>query len=314
MNLSGLKLRIGVGTMDSRGKIISSFYVIKIDNRPIYIGYTNRNYLARFKEHIHQKDLPDTATIELVDTMSFDFTWDEQRVSKNAKAVSNMENYLIRKFNTTDSEYQKGIGNNLGGQTWNSVKSFVRSNKNNPRYISMSNKEILEYLENYQSNRKYLGHFISNMDRPESIYLQKFIIHMERTEYTYLRNFVIDMNRPEATYIRSFISHIERTEARYIKDFVSHIDRPESTHLKSFVSNMYRPEDRYLKSFIHDMNRLEFTYLKGFISHMDRAEGIYLSNFIKRIERTESTYISNFINRIERPESVYISNFIGRMK
>lgn len=255
--------------MDSRGKIISSFYVIKIDNRPIYIGYTNRNYLAIFKEHIHQKDLPDTATIELVDTMSFDFTWDEQRVSKNAKAVSNMENYLIRKFNTTDSEYQKGIGNNLGGQTWNSVKSFVRSNKNNPRYISMSNKEILEYLENYQSNRKYLGHFISNMDRPESIYLQKFIIHMERTEYTYLRNFVIDMYRPEDRYLKSFIHDMNRLEFTYLKGFISHMDRAEGI------------------------------YLSNFIKRIERTESTYISNFINRIERPESVYISNFIGRMK---------------
>lgn len=271
---------------NNNSKIVSSFYLIRVKNKPSYVGYTNRNYLARFKEHVHQKDLPDTATVELVDTMSFDFTWDEQIISKNAKAVSDMESYLIRKFNTADSKYQNGLGKSLGGQAWASVKSFVRSNKNNPRYISMSNEEILEYLENYQSNRKYLGHFISHMDRPESIYLQKFISHMDRTEGIYLSNFInhmdrlesaylrifiSNMKRPEAIYVSSFVSTMARPEAIYLSNFVRTMNKPEVRYLKSFVSNMYRPEDRYLRDFIHDMSRLEFTYLKRFISSMNSA-------------------------------------------
>ena len=57
-------------------KIVSSFYVIKIDDNPIYVGYTNRSLKTWFREHRESKGLPSSATIELIDTMSFDLTWD----------------------------------------------------------------------------------------------------------------------------------------------------------------------------------------------------------------------------------------------
>ena len=36
--------------------IISNFYLIREDNIPVYVGYTNRPVKQRFREHLRDKD------------------------------------------------------------------------------------------------------------------------------------------------------------------------------------------------------------------------------------------------------------------
>ena len=222
-------------------KIVSSFYVIKINNNnPIYVGYTNRSLKTRLREHRESKGLPSSATIELIDTMAFDFTWNEQEILKNAEAVSIRENYLIHKFGTENSEYQKGLGDRLCGQTFASVIGFVRNNKDNPKYLGMSSEEVLEYLEKYRANSNYLSNFISSMNRPEATYLSNFIHHMNRPEHRHISDFINDMKRPEGRYIKDFINNMKSPEATHLSNFVSHMARPEATYLSNFVNHMTR--------------------------------------------------------------------------
>ena len=125
-------------------KIISRFYLITIDNKPVYVGYTNRTIKQRFREHIKEKDLPEGTEIKQIDKLEFDFTWDIVQVNENAKLVSDRESRLIDEYNTKDSIYQKGLGNTQGGRTWVNVKAFVHSNKDNPQYKRMDSQELLE--------------------------------------------------------------------------------------------------------------------------------------------------------------------------
>lgn len=127
--------------------IKSNFYLIRGDNKPIYVGYTNRPIKRRFDEHKKYKDFShyNRVTIEKIDELSYDFTWNEQVLYKNANEVSIRESNLILKYGTQDSEYQKAVG---GGQTWGDIKYFVKHNKNNPLYLNMSKRSIDKYLRN----------------------------------------------------------------------------------------------------------------------------------------------------------------------
>lgn len=53
--------------------IISKFYVIKINETPIYVGFTNRTLAQRLREHKIFKNIPENATITeyLEKSMSF---------------------------------------------------------------------------------------------------------------------------------------------------------------------------------------------------------------------------------------------------
>ena len=74
----------------------SNFYLIRVDNTPVYIGYTNRPIKTRFREHLHDKDFGDgKVTQESLGSMSFDFTWDINLINQYAKEVSDRETELI---------------------------------------------------------------------------------------------------------------------------------------------------------------------------------------------------------------------------
>ena len=163
----------------NKNKIISRFYVIYGDNTPIYVGYTNRTVRQRFKEHQKDKDFSSYSKVEVkeVDKQEFDFTWDIVQVNDNAKQVSDKESELISQYGTTNSLYQKGLGDIQGGQTWASVKGFVHSNKDNPKYTEMSSKELLSYLEDYRKKYIKLSHFISHYQDPKVSKLINFVSH-----------------------------------------------------------------------------------------------------------------------------------------
>ena len=145
-----------------KGKIVSRFYLITLDNKNIYVGYTNRPIKERFREHVKDKELPKEATVKQIDKLEFEFTWDMVVVNENAKRVSKRENELIAEYGTGSSKYQKGLRDNLGGQTWASVKGFVHSNKDNPQYTGMDSQELLAYLDNYRKRMSKLSHFVAS--------------------------------------------------------------------------------------------------------------------------------------------------------
>ncbi len=96
-------------------QLVSRFYLITLRGQPVYVGYTNRPIKQRFTEHKHDKDFGDVKPeIQLLDTLTFDFSWDISVINDYAQQVDNRERELIAEYGTQDSIYQKAIG---GGQT-----------------------------------------------------------------------------------------------------------------------------------------------------------------------------------------------------
>ena len=140
-------------------QIVSRFYLITIDNDPIYVGFTNRPISVRFREHKHDKELPDSAKVQEIDKLVYDFSWDIVTVNINAKEVSDRESELIKQYGTQDSLYQKSIG---GGQVWNEIKHFITINREDPFWKSMPEDTILEVIEKIKSKKVRMWHVISH--------------------------------------------------------------------------------------------------------------------------------------------------------
>ena len=140
-------------------QIVSRFYLITLDNNPVYIGFTNRDIATRFREHKHDKDLPDNAVVQEVDKLVYDFSWDVATVNNNAKEVSDREAELIEKYNTQDSIYQKDIG---GGQVWNEIKHFIIINREDPFWQSMPEDIILATIDKIKAKKARMTDLINH--------------------------------------------------------------------------------------------------------------------------------------------------------
>ena len=140
-------------------QIVSRFYLITIDDDPLYVGFTNRPISVRFREHKHDKELPDNAKVKEIDKLVYDFSWDVATVNKNAKEVSDREAELIEKYGTQDSIYQKAIG---GGQVWNEIKHFIIINREDPFWQSMPEDIILATIEKLKAKKARLDSVINN--------------------------------------------------------------------------------------------------------------------------------------------------------
>jgi len=157
-------------------KITSRFYVIYGDYEPIYVGYTNRTVRQRFREHKEDKDFSEYENIEvkeLVDEkLSFNFTWNHEQTCRNANKVSLREGQLVQQYGTQDSIFQKASG---GGQTWATEKWFVKSNRDNPRFIGMSGADIKAFLKEEKAVTTWIGNFIGHMKPVEEVWLGNFV-------------------------------------------------------------------------------------------------------------------------------------------
>lgn len=192
-------------------KIVSNFYLIKINGKPSYVGYTNRPIKTRFREHKKDKDFGDgLVEVESLGSLEYDFTWNEELINSYAKEVSDKETELILTYGTQDSIWQKGTSGNLGGQTWASVKYFVRTNRENPKFRNLSEQDILTYMETSDKVARYLSHFVSSMNDPVAIYMKSFVSTMDDPVAIYLKNFVNDMDDPVAIYMKNFVSTMKK--------------------------------------------------------------------------------------------------------
>ena len=248
-----------------KGKIVSRFYLITLDNKNIYVGYTNRPIKERFREHVKDKELPKEATIKQIDKLEFEFTWDMVQVNENAKLVSKRENELIDEYNTKDSKYQKGLRDNLGGQTWASVKAFVHSNEDNPQYRGMDSQELLAYLDSYRKRMKKLSNFITNYRDPRLTKLHNFIIHYQDPRLSKLSSFISHYKDPRLSKLSAFIGSYKDPRINKLANFISHYQDPRLTKLSNFVTNYKDP--RFIK-------------LSNFITHYQDPRRIKLSTFI----------------------------------
>ena len=154
----------------------SNFYLIKVDNTPVYIGYTNRPIKTRFREHLHDKDFGDgEVTVEELDNLAFPFTWDITLINQYAKEVSTRENELIAEYETGDSIWQKGVNGQVGGQAWADVKNFVSTNRNNPKFARVEEADVVELIAYQKKVKQELYNVIGGTIPKETIRLYNVI-------------------------------------------------------------------------------------------------------------------------------------------
>ena len=277
-------------------QLVSRFYLITLRGQPVYVGYTNRPIKQRFTEHKHDKDFGDIEPeITLIDTLSFDFSWDIGVINGYAQQVDDRERELVAEYNTQDSFYQKAIG---GGQTWADVKHFVRTNHNNPKFAGLADDEILTLIARENVTRRYMTNFVSTMDDPVAIYMKSFVTTMDDPVAIYMKNFVHNMDDPVAIYMKSFVSSMDDPVAIYIKSFVSRMDDPVAIYMKNFVSRMNDPLAIYMKSFVNHMDDSVASYMKNFVHNMGDPVAIYMKNFVSHMDNPVATYMKNFVGRM----------------
>lgn len=263
-------------------KIISRFYLITIDNKPVYVGYTNRAVKQRFREHIKDKDLPEGTEVKQIDKLEFDFTWDIDKVYENANLVSGRESELILKYKTQDSIYQKGLSDKLGGQTWANIKGFVHNNKDNPKYREMSDQELLEYLDSY---RKHV------------IKLSSFISHYKDPRFTKLNDFVSSYRDYRLDKLYNFIKHYNNDiRLNKLSHFINKYQDYRLNKLANFIIRYHDPRMDKLSSFVGRYQDTRLIKLRNFVNHYNDDNRIQkLSNFVSGYRDPRLGKLHNFI-------------------
>lgn len=233
--------------------IISKFYLIRGDGRPIYVGFTNRTIQQRFTEHKYEKDFSEysTVTVELIDEISYNFTWDEKVLYSNANEVSLHEEQLVDKYGTQNSPYQKAMG---GGQVWSYEKWFVHNNKGNPKFINMSGSDIERYIEEEHEIDSYMEKFIGNMREPAETYIEHFIDSMVDPVEVFMKNFVGNMSDPVDIYMKNFVNDFSDPVNSYMKSFVNNMQDPVVSYMSNFINHMEDPVETYMRSFVGNMS------------------------------------------------------------
>ena len=250
-----------------KGKIVSRFYLITLDNKNIYVGYTNRPIKERFREHVKDKELPKEALIKQIDKLEFEFTWDMAVVNENAKLVSKRENELIDEYGTSSSKYQKGLRDNLGGQTWASVKAFVHSNEDNPQYKGMDSQELLAYLDNYRKRMGKLSNFITHYKDPRLTKLSNFISSYKDPRLSKLSTFISRYKDPRLSKLSAFIGSYKDPRLSKLSTFISSYKDPKLDKLHHFISNYKDPRLDKLHSFVSSYRDPRLDKLSHFIGN-----------------------------------------------
>ena len=295
-------------------KIVSNFYLIRLDGEPVYVGYTNRPIETRFREHLKDKDFGDIEpTVESLGSLEYDFTWDEGLINSYSKEVSDRETELILEYGTQYSVWQKGLGYTLGGQTWTNVKHFIRTNRDNPKFRGLSEESILAYLETGNTVYRYIKSFVYTMNVPEVSYMKSFVSNMDLPNVRYMKSFIGNMKEPTARYLTNFVSTMNLPEVAYMSGFVGTMNLPEVTYMKSFVSHMDLPETIYMRSFVSTMNLPEVSYMKHFVGHMNLPETIYMTGFVGSMLIPEVRYMKDFVNGMRLPMVLYMKDFVSHM-
>ena len=281
-------------------KITSRFYIIYGDYEPIYVGYTNRTVRQRFMEHKRDKDFSEYGNVKVKELtnekLSFDFTWNYEQTCNNADKVSFREGQLVQQYGTQDSEYQKAVG---GGQTWASEKGFVKNNKDNPKFVGMSDIGIKEYLSNIRVSERWLYSFVGNINPAEKIWIGHFVSTMVPTEEQWLHG---------------FISTMVPVEKCWIVDFVNHMNPTKIVWLSGFVSTMVPVEENWLHTFVNTMRPIEFMWVEKFTADMFQAEEVWLKNFVSGMIPENERWIHNFISNMKPLEKRWLNNFSSSMK
>ena len=292
----------------------SNFYLIRLDNTPVYVGYTNRPIKTRFREHLHDKDFGDgEVTQESLGSMSFDFTWDINLINQYAKEVSDRETNLIAEYGTATSIWQKGFNGLVGGTVWSDIKHFVSTNRNSPKFAGLSEDEILSYLQQEDIVRQYMSSFVSNMNTPIVIYMSSFVDGIRDPVASYMHTFVNHIQNPVASYMSSFVDDIRDPVAVYMKDFVNHIQNPVASYMSSFISTLRDHTGRYMADFVNGMKLPGVQYMKSFVSTMILPEEQYMKSFVTHMSDPTDRYMKSFVTHMSDPTDRYMADFVTNM-
>jgi len=251
-------------------KITSKFYVIYGDGIPIYVGYTNRAVKQRFREHKEDKDFSDYEEVHVEELkeekLVYDFTWNYDQTCKNADEVSLREGQLVQEYNTQDSCYQKADG---GGQTWASEKWFIKSNKDNPKFLGMSSEQIKNRIK---------------LEKEVQVDIGSFVSHMKSQYQVDIGHFVSNMNPQYQTDIGSFVNSMK---SQY------------QTDISNSVNDMKLQYQVDIHDFVHDMKHQYQTDISHFVSHMQPQYQTDISNFVNNMRPQYQVDIHNFISRMK---------------
>lgn len=248
--------------------IKSKFYLIRGDGEPIYVGFTNRPIKQRFSEHKADKNFSDyeSVTIEKIDELNYEFTWNEDILYKNANEVSVRENQLIIEYETQDSRYQKAVG---GGHVWTYEKWFVKTNKDNPKFVGMSGEEVENYVE-LESNRiQKLWSYIGSTITSHLIKQQHYIGH---TIPCYLRKQNDYIGNTTPIYLRKQKNYVNNTMPIYLRKQKSYIGYTVPIHLRKQKDYINHTKPSYLikqKNYIGDTMPIHLRKQKNYISNTD---------------------------------------------
>ena len=291
-------------------KIISRFYVITLNKKPVYVGYTNRPIEQRFNEHKRDKDFGKIQPeIEQIAQLEYEFTWDTNKIDRYANEVNNKECELIKQYNTQNSKYQKANG---GGQNWADIKYFVNTNHNNPKFLNMAESDVLKRIENEHNINKYLK-FFQLINTDVSIYMRSFISNMHNPATQYIQSVISSMHEPTTQYMKTFISNMHNPTNRYINDCINSIKNPPSQYMQSFITSIHNPPTQYIIHFINNMNNPATRYINDCIGHMEEPKMQYMKNFIGNMNNPPTQYMKDFINHMYNPATIYIHNCISHM-
>lgn len=236
--------------MYKHNEIISNFYLIRENGRPIYVGYTNRDIKKRFKEHINEKDFTGDATVEEVDSLSFPFTWDINTINQYAKQVSDRETSLITEYGTSSSIWQKGVNRRVGGQTWADIKHFVSINRNNPKFAGVEEADVVELIAYQKIVKQELQSVISNTTDTESRTLRNVIDNTKTAEHIRLHNVIRHTDYIDSVILRNVINNTSPKEAQRLKNVIIHTIPKETQRLKDVIGNTKPKETVRLQNII----------------------------------------------------------------
>lgn len=239
-------------------KITSNFYLIRICGKPSYVGYTNRPIETRFKEHLRDKDFGDEdVSIENLGNLEYDFTWDINIINSYAKEVSDRETALILFHGTQDSIWQKGLGSNLGGQTWNNVKNFVKTNQENPLFVDIDNSSIVELLEWQHKNYRKLRGLVDHTNVNGISKTRHVVSHTSINGSIKLRGVINYTSIKDSQKLRNVISATSVRRDKKLRNTVY------NTSIKGYSDIKHMVNDTYLKSHKKLKNINGSTYIKG---------------------------------------------------
>lgn len=293
--------------------IRSRFYLIRGDTVPIYVGYTNRPIKQRFAEHKKDKDFSQYAevTIEQIDQLDYDFTWNEQVLYQNSEEVSLREGELILHYNTQDSEYQRA---DAGGQTWAFEKWFVSCNKGNPKFIDMSEKQVEDYIQGNKSLKLKLWNYIANTKHPKAIKVDNYIGHSQIKKLTKCNSYIGSTISIKEGKINSYLSCTRDKNELKVNHYIAHTEEKELVKVNGYIGSS---QDKYIlkvNNYIRHTENREVANIEGYIEHTEDREAVKIKNYIRNTEYRELVKINGYIYHTEYREYVKINSYIGNTK